>query len=140
VANVSHDGTFDAETGTIRWGIFLDGNSRTFSYTVTPPAAVAEIGRLRGIVSFDGSVRDITGADRVISVEGLSRLVRCETDANGVRLQLSGPAGQVGVLQRSSDLKDWEDVTTLFLPDGSVEYLDTDGTKETQNFYRLQIR
>jgi len=142
ISNVSHEGKVDAASGTIRWGVFMDNAARSLTYTVTPPADVAEIGRMRGLVSFDGSIREIVGSERIVSVNGdsLPRLEKCEATASGIRLQLGGGSGQVGVLQRSSDLVNWEDVTTLFLPDGTVEFVDETPTAQTQSYYRLQVR
>ena len=142
ISNVSHEGKVDAGTSTIRWGVFLDSAARSLSYTVTPPSDVAEIGRMSGVVSFDGNVREVAGSERIVSVkEGtLPRLEKCEVTATGIKLQLSGAAGQVGVLQRSSDLENWEDVTTLFLPDGSVEFTDENSGTKAQVYYRLQVR
>jgi hypothetical protein len=142
VTSISDDGTFEANSRTIRWGIFYDGTARTLKYTVTPPTNVVDIGHMRGFVSFDGNVREIFGNDRIISVDGtkLPKLEKCEREATGVRVRLGGEAGQVGVLQRSSDLVNWEDVTTLFLPDGTGEYLDEAAQDRGQVYYRLQVR
>ncbi len=140
VAGISHGGTFDGAV--IRWGIFLDDTARTLTYTVTPPPHVVAVGRLQGKVSFDGETRFITGRERVVSVgeSNRPRLGNCERGPDGsVSLRLNGPAGQVGVLQRSSNLIDWEEVTTLYLPDGSVDYTDHSSAGASQ-YYRLQVR
>jgi hypothetical protein len=141
VAEVSHGGIFDASASVIRWGVFYDSSPRVLRYTVTPPDSIAEIGRLRGVVSFDGVEQEIFGSDRIASVEESNRLKlgECEREEAGVRVRLEGPAGQVGVLQRSRDLARWEDVTIVFLPEGNVEYLDTEVAGQ-QMFYRMQVR
>ena len=63
-----------------------------------------------------------------------------EADASGkVHLELSGGAGQIAVLQSSTDLVNWQDVTTLYLPDGTVQF-DDDANAAVVRYYRLQIR
>ena len=54
-------------------------------------------------------------------------------------LQVSGPAGQVGVLQSSTDLVQWQDVATVYLPDGTVQFQD-DAAAAAVKYYRLQVR
>jgi hypothetical protein len=142
VANISNDGAFDATTGVIRWGIFFDATERTLSYTLTPPASVTSIAHIVGYVSFDGVVKEILGADRVTSTDDSTRpiLAKCEADSAGnVHLEVSGGIGQVGVLQSSTDLVNWQDVTTLYLPDGTVQYNDN-ASSTLVRYYRLQVR
>jgi hypothetical protein len=142
VTNISDDGSYDATTGIIRWGVFFDATERTFSYTLTPPAAVISVAHIFGHVSFDGVVKEIGGADRVTSSSDPTRptLTKCDADSSGkVHLELNGGAGQVGVLQSSVDLVNWQDVTTLYLPDGTVQY-DDDANPAVVRYYRLQVR
>lgn len=142
VSNVSHEGLFDSANGVIRWGMFLDATPRTLSYTLTPPPAVSAIAKLDGRVSFDGTIQEVYGPSGVTSTGDESRptLTKCEADASGkVTLQLSGPAGQVGVLQSSSDLVQWQDVATVYLPDGTVQFQD-DAQASAAKYYRLQVR
>jgi hypothetical protein len=142
VSNVSHEGTFDSANGVIRWGMFLDATARTVSYTLTPPPAVSSIAKLGGRVSFDGAVQEVYGSSGVTSSRdsSLPTLTNCEADASGkVTLQLSGPAGQVGVLQSSSDLVQWQDVATVYLPDGTMQFED-DAQASAAKYYRLQVR
>lgn len=140
VANISHDGTFDATTGVIRWGMFFDATARIFTYTLTPPPGVTAIARLDGRVSFDGAVYAIPGCQSMTSTDSTTAPVigKCESDGSKVRFELSGGAGQVGVLQSSTDLIHWQDVTTLYLPDGSVQF--DDNASGVVRYYRLQIR
>jgi hypothetical protein len=142
-SNVSNDGSFDAEAGVIRWGVFFDATARTFSYTLTPPPAVTAVARMEGRVSFDGVVYEIRGSGEVVSTDPNARplLAKCEADASGkVHLELTGAAGQVGVLQTSSDLVHWQDVTTLYLPDGTVQFDDNASAAATVRYYRMQVR
>ena len=142
VTGISNEGSFDPGTGVIRWGMFLDSSARTLSYTLTPPPNVSAVARLGGQISFDGSVQEVYGATGVVSSDDtkLPTLSRCETDETGkVRLELSGAAGQVGVVQSSTDLIHWQDVATVYLPDGTVQIEDSAGASAAK-YYRLQVR
>jgi len=141
VSNISNDGTFDAATGIIRWGVFFDATARTLSYTLTPPPGVTAVARLGGRVSFDGAIYEISGCEKTTSTDPTTvpTIGKCESDGSKVRLELSGGAGQVGVLQSSTDLVHWQDVTTLFLPDGTVQF-DDDASATVVKYYRLQVR
>jgi hypothetical protein len=142
VSNVSNEGSFDSANGVIRWGMFLDAAARTLTYTLTPPPTVCAIAKLGGRVSFDGAVQEVYGSSGVTSIgdNSLPTLTKCEADASGkVMLQLSGPTGQVGVLQSSSDLAHWQDVATVYLPDGTVQFQD-DAQAGAAKYYRLQVR
>ena len=63
VGAVNEGGVFDAATGKVKWGPFMDHTARTLTYEVTPPA-----GTLRnqcfgpGVVSVDGVSTEICGA------------------------------------------------------------------------------
>ena len=60
-------------------------------------------------------------------------------DPSGLKLKLSGAAGQVCVLESSSDLESWELVSELFLPDGELEFVDTEQQQNSQRYYRLRV-
>jgi hypothetical protein len=142
VSNISDEGRFDAVASVIRWGVFLDSNPRVLKYTLTPPPAVASIGRLGGFVSFDGVSREISGSDRMVATDAGTtvHLDRCEPASDGtIQLQLSGPAGQVGTLESSTDLVTWTEVKTVFLPDGVMSFSDDSGGAANK-YYRLRIR
>jgi hypothetical protein len=128
-------------TGIIRWGMFFDATARTLTYTLTPPPGVTAVARFGGRVSFDGAVYEISGCGSVTSSDPVTLPVlgKCESDGSKVHLELSGGAGQVGVLQSSTDLIHWQDVTTLYLPDGTVQF-DDDASTNVVRYYRLQVR
>jgi len=141
VGNISHEGTYDASAGIIRWGMFFDATARSLTYALTPPPGVTTVARLGGRVSFDGATYEISGCEKTTSTDSttLPTIGKCESDGSKVRLELSGGAGQVGVLQSSTDLIHWLDVTTLYLPDGTVQF-DDDASVSGVKYYRLQIR
>jgi hypothetical protein len=143
VSNISNEGVFDPTTSVIRWGLFLDNTSRTLQYTITPPANVASIGHLGGSVSFDGVATEISGSARMVATDGTTtvHLDRCDRDANGdVTLQLSGAAGQIGTLESSTDLVNWTELKTVFLPDGVMTFSDDSNEGLPNRYYRLKVR
>ena len=143
VANVSDDGTFDAATRTIRWGLFLDGLGRSLRYTLVPPIGVTSIAELTGTASFDGELQPVTGSSQITAVEESSQLwmPSCIRRGDGaVLLKLAGAPGQVCVLEGSSDLNTWTEVSVVFLPDGELDFLDLSATSTARWFYRLRVQ
>jgi beta-xylosidase len=56
----------------------------------------------------------------------------------GLTLTISGPPGQAVVIERSSDFQNWNVVSSIFIPDRSVEF--TDGAPQSGHyFYRLRV-
>jgi hypothetical protein len=140
--NISDDGTFGAASGVIRWGIFLDGQSRTVSYRLSAPGGICSIGDLEGQVSFDGENETVGGATRLIAADTSAALsvAQCERRADGtVALNLAGPAGQVCILEASADLQSWDVVDEVFLPDGELSFVDNTAAGQ-RRFYRLRVR
>ena len=141
VSNISHDGAFDAQSGRIRWGVFFDSNSRTLSYFVTAPPNITTSGHFSGQISFDGEVREISGAPHAVTSVGSTpiRLAVSETDASdGIRVQVFAAPGQTGIVESSSDLIHWTEIHAIFLPDGLVEISDRAAPTERARFYRFR--
>lgn len=65
VSAISQDGTFDAATGKVKFGPFLDNQARNLTYQATPPADTAGPREFAGIASANGHDSRIAG-DRVI--------------------------------------------------------------------------
>jgi hypothetical protein len=62
-----------------------------------------------------------------------------ERAAAGVTLTISGPPGQAVVIECSSDFEIWNTLTSVFIPDTSVEF--TDSTPQVgHRFYRLRVQ
>jgi hypothetical protein len=60
-SGISDGGAFDAVSGRVKWGPFLDGSSRTLTYEAVPPAGSTGIGSWTGLASFDGANEAIGG-------------------------------------------------------------------------------
>ncbi|MGZ8900296.1 MAG: Ig-like domain-containing protein, partial [Limisphaerales bacterium] len=141
VSNVDQGGSFDPETGIIRWGLFLDANPRSFSYTVTAPSAVASVAALSGSVSVDGEIREISGTARVVASSELTevRLTSTLDSAGRLQLDISSAAGQTGVIEVSIDLKQWTDLQPIYSPDGSIAIIEPKMGATELRFYRFRI-
>jgi hypothetical protein len=63
----------------------------------------------------------------------------CVRVDNGVRLTLHADPGQVTTLQRSTDLQTWDDVTTVTVANGTVDYIDS-GVSGPHVYYRLKTQ
>lgn len=63
VTNISHDGTFDAVNGKVKWGPFFAPFPPGVTYDVTPPAHEDGVLCFSGIISLDGVNRSICGDD-----------------------------------------------------------------------------
>lgn len=142
-ANISHEGTFDAEGSVIRWGVFLDGTARTLRYSLTPPAGVTSAAQFHGDVSFDGGQERIAGSERVFAADASVAfgLTHCERRGDGsIQLKLSGASGQLCVLEVSADLQAWTVISEIFLPDGELTFVEDEAGGGSRRFYRLRVR
>lgn len=62
VANISHSGTLDAQSGKVKWGPFFAPSIPTsLSYDVLPPPAAHVANCFSGTASFDGLDQAISG-------------------------------------------------------------------------------
>jgi hypothetical protein len=142
VLNVSGGGAFDEVNNAVRWGLYLDNEGRTLTYQLIPPTNVVSVGQLIGELTLDGDVLTLEGDSSVVAVDKANELrlaTVMASDPPGIKLKLSGAAGQVCVLESSSDLESWELVSELFLPDGELEFVDTEQQQNSQRYYRLRV-
>jgi hypothetical protein len=143
ISNISHEGVFDSATGVIRWGVFSDGLARTLSYSATPPPAVSSVGVFAGQLSYDGKLL-LIGADsqfeNSVSIDGSAPVrMSCQPTSTGLKLNITGPSGQTGVIEASTDFSDWTEVKSIFIPNGAVEFTD-DSPATERRFYRLRVQ
>lgn len=140
VSNISGEGVYDASRGCIRWGVFLDSQARTLTYSITPPAGVTSVGRFSGLVSLDGEVVEVESqaaslGSTPLRISAISRAV-----GGGVEVQISGAEGQTGVLEASTDLVTWSELKAIFLPGGDVTVADEPAEGELYRFYRVRVQ
>jgi hypothetical protein len=138
VSNISHGGVFDAASGTIRWGAFVDATARTVSYTVTPPIAVTAVGSFSGHLSYDGRLTEV-GSETSVVVGSPITITSSQQTSAGITLEITGPAGQTAVIERSTDFVEWTNISSIFIPQGTVEFTDTSAPPSGHSFYRLRV-
>lgn len=143
VSNISHEGVFDPARGVIRWGVFSDGAARTLSYTATPPPTVSSVGVFAGQLSYDGKLLLIGAGgnfDNSVTINGTAPVtMSSELAPPGFKLNISGPSGQTGVIEASTDFTNWTEVKSIFIPNGSVEFTD-ESPAVGRRFYRLRVQ
>lgn len=142
VTDVSEGGIYDAEANVIRWGVFLDTNRRTFTYTVSAPVGVTSVADLSGLASVDGQAIAIAGAERIMAgSEGTAVTLNTETaTSGGVVVRISAQPGQKGVLEYSTDLESWAELVPVSAPDGTFNLTDETAGRDQARFYRFRAQ
>ena len=111
VTEVSDGGTFDTETGEVRW-LFFDGEPRKLSYALDPAAWKGTNATFRGTVDFTGGDAKTVCGDAGIGLGGGSPTalgLRSVNFVGGeVRIVAEAPVGESYQLERSQDLIRWE--------------------------------
>jgi hypothetical protein len=141
VADISGEGAFSPENSAIRWGLFLDNEGRTLSYRLIPRNGTAPDGTLLGEMTIDGDVLTVRGDAQVVPVESttpLSMATTLATSGSGVSLNLTGPSGQICVIEASTDLEHWTQIAEVFLPNGRLNFSELDTEENAQRYYRLR--
>lgn len=137
LAEISDDGHFDAQSGILRWGPFLDDAPRQLTAVVATPAPL----KIRGMGSFDGTdtflvlvpVLPTTGANsdapRIATLESLGN--------GGVQVVVvGGTAGAETDVEVSTDLVRWTRIGRMPVsPNGSIQ-MDGDAGTAPVRFYR----
>ncbi|MFH1156324.1 MAG: chitobiase/beta-hexosaminidase C-terminal domain-containing protein [Pseudomonadota bacterium] len=114
-------GSFDARSGTIKWGPFNDNTRREFRYTVSGTPLTAN---LTGLASFDGQSRTITG-DAILT-----------TSCQDLRTQVATP----GVSPASGSTVPVDVILTCSTPDAHIYYTDDGSLPGTwSTLYQLPI-
>lgn len=141
ISGISDGGQFDPRTRRIRWGLFFGNEPKELSYLATAPGHVTSIGRFRGQVSFDGTVFPLGGSGQAVARDGDTEVqfMRLDRDGEGpVRLRIRGGAGQLIVVEHSTDLRRWTGIAPVGLVDGELEFEDLPGAGEKARFYRAR--
>lgn len=140
--DISDGGVFDPATSTVKWGVFLDHQSRHLTFNVVPAVLRPVSGVPVGVFSVDGLAFDIAPAGFLSVIKGADpRLERCERLENGhVRLRMHGPANQLVEIETSDDLETWTGLDTRFLPEGQLDFTDETAHQSGMRYYRLRAR
>lgn len=136
----SSQGTFDAAQRAVRWGPFYTTDPLTLSYRVVPPARIASLAALRGVVSCDGYERPILGTVIALAEDATTaiRFRSVVPGEDGLHIQISGAPGQICQVESSTDLRLWTPHQLVFvLDDGTVNVEDMTATAHAR-FFRVR--
>ena len=78
VTEISNEGAFDPGSRSVKWGPFIDAQSRDLTYVALSPSSAQGIFRFTGTASFDGLPVTLAGQQTTdgVSVASLNRVVR----------------------------------------------------------------
>jgi len=141
--NISHAGSYDPATGTILFGPFDDGQSRTFTYVDSPP--LGSYGRFvfTGEAVANGTSSAIVGDDYTEipyfppPLEA-RLLLRWRPLSQQVALQRIGGGGAPWFVLVSTNLQDWVYVGDLGNVFEGFELVDAGAPNHPCRFYRAQ--
>lgn len=146
-SEISNNGVFDAQTNTIRWGLFFGAFNRSIHYNAIPPDGYEGLAGFRGNANFDG-VRDISIAgNRTISVEKPDipdiplevAVIDFEIESATGRVILRIQVNQSATLaiEKSDDLYSWQTIRELPVEAGVTEFQDRPQSGQASAFYRV---
>ena len=119
----------------------MDATPRTLTYAVIPPAGVTTLGTFIGELSFDGLNIEVGYANSgVAEGPGSIEITAVAQTSEGVTLDITGPTGQTALVESTTDFGTWTTLSSIFLPDGGVEFTDTTATDGKPRFYRLRVQ
>jgi uncharacterized delta-60 repeat protein len=134
VSAISDGGELDAVNGKVKWGPFLDSNSRTLSYRVAPPASASGLAAFLGVASFDGTSAAIGGTRQLRAGCRLTAMSLPRGDR--FALTVGGELGRRYVIEASTDLITWTPLVVVTNTLGRVEFSDSAWRIHKQRFYR----
>ena len=70
VSEISHGGAFDARSGKVKWGPYVDATPRVLSYQVTPPPGASGTNRFSGQAAVDQAELPIIGVRSTVKFPG----------------------------------------------------------------------
>lgn len=137
--SISHDGFFDENSNQLRWGPFLDNQSRTITYKLTSGSSTSS--SMSGVASFDGASISVVG-DNVISGsqgEQPSMAIKSNTE-NEFVFTINGTSGETYVVEVSStlDSDSWQVIDSITLSESSQSWSDSDPSSDQVRFYRVR--
>jgi hypothetical protein len=122
-----------AVNGSLRYGPFLDGQARTFTYQVVP-STTATVGEFRGTASFDGSADGVQGGAVLTAPNGIA-----EHRDGRVYLRFNATPGENFILESASsvDSAAWNYEATIQGTQSAIELPPVEPSASLK-FYRLR--
>lgn len=142
VSGISDEGQWDPETGTLRWGPFLDDSVRALKAVVAGMDPTV----LSGTGSFDGVDRPLARVDAKSASNGSEpaapRLAALQATPQGeAKLVLvGGTQGSRLDLEVSDDMVTWRRIGQIEVNGQSLLQVDTDAAASDLRFYRVVPR
>lgn len=131
---ISDGGEFDSANRRVKWGPYFDGAPREMSYEIVTDAAAPDVLTLTGVASFDG-VSLPTGGQR--QSHAASRLVlRRQLPSGEFQMSVNGRQHQKYVIEVSTNLEDWTELTTAWNQNGTIVFSDPEAASASLRFYR----
>lgn len=141
--NISHGGSYDPATGTIVFGPFDDGQSRTLTYADSPPDGSYGRFVFTGEAVANGTSSAVVGDDYTEIPPfppplDVRLLLRWRPLSQQVAIQLIGGSGAPCFILASTNLKDWISVGDLGSVFQGFELVDAEAPIRPCRFYRAQ--
>lgn len=141
VSLISHDGVFDQASRHLRWGPFLDNQTRILTYQAAIPSESRPSLSFDGAGSFDGISIPITGLndrDPENTWIGLNLESVRITNAGSVEITGRGEIGQTYVLEATETFLAWIELTRLTSSETTIQFRDENNGMMRQRFYRIR--
>ena len=112
---------------------------------ISNPASMRRVGGNGSFQALDVSVAGdkvfvAAGGDGLVILNTVTPTLRFEPltrfDAGVFRFSLNGPSGQSARVQRSDNLRDWQNWQTVTVGNGPIEVADPDVSANVKRFYR----
>jgi hypothetical protein len=139
-AEISDSGSYDPESGLLRWGPFLYNQPRTLAYSSVPADHHPLSFSATGTASFDGhniAIEQSSGGSA--GIHAAPKIHSIQLHANGgFQLTCSGNPGEQHHVEVSSDLLQWREVTRITPPESTFQVTGPTGGHHTR-FYRIRV-
>ena len=145
VSGITDEGQWDPQTGTLRWGPYLDDTVRAMKVLVVGTGSES-LTALSGTASFDGLDRPlltVVGKSAAGGVEPASpRLTALQAPEQGEAklVLIGGTQGNRLDLEVSDDMRVWRRIGNIELNGQSLLQVDTDAAVSNLRFYRVVPR
>jgi hypothetical protein len=143
ILQISDAGVYDAITRRIRWGVFMDNQSRRLTYQLVALAEVSTYPTIHGGASMDGGIITILQQSEVNDPNPLLPRLTLTIGSDGNPLgTITGQAGKVYIIESTDSLANgqWEEMLSVFMEKSTQNWVGKTFTASGQKFYRVRIQ